>query len=201
MIIGLTGGYCAGKNAVAAMLEARGWVNVEVDAMGHRALEETLPLVCGLLGPGARKPDGGPDRRAIGAMVFADPALMARYEAIVHPVMNRLTDEAIEAGLAATRNGRGGVFVNAALLYRLPQAERCAFIIELRASTFARLARGMRRDRLSPAAILARLRAQRPLWEAGAAWADRRLVLRNDGGRARLERALVRLLSGRGIDP
>jgi hypothetical protein len=51
LILGLTGGYCAGKNEVAAILGSLGWTCVDVDAMGHRALEYCLPEVVKLLGP------------------------------------------------------------------------------------------------------------------------------------------------------
>jgi len=191
LIAGLTGGYCSGKSAAASMLERRGWVNIEVDAMGHRALEACIGEVEALLGPGARRPDGSPDRRAIGARVFADPALMLRYEAIVHPVMNRLTDEAI-----AEVEGEppGLALVNAALLYRLPQAARCAFILELRSCLPLRVLRGMRRDGLPACAALARIVAQRPLREAGKAFVDRTRVVRNDGSPRSLERSLERAL-------
>jgi len=37
-IIGLTGGYCAGKNEVARILEKYGWEVADVDKLGHAAL-------------------------------------------------------------------------------------------------------------------------------------------------------------------
>jgi len=39
LILGLTGGYCTGKSTAAAILEADGWKVVNVDLLGHRALE------------------------------------------------------------------------------------------------------------------------------------------------------------------
>lgn len=196
MIVGLTGGYCAGKNAVADLLTARGWVNIEVDAMGHRALGLCLDEVCALLGPAARGADGLPDRRAIGSLVFADASLMLRYEAIVHPVMNRLTDEAIDR---AIRSGGRKALVNAALLYRLPQATRCSLILETRAPALARVLRGMRRDGLSPAAALARIRSQRPLWALRKRVIGRVRYLRNDGSLAALEKRLAAAFAAEGI--
>ena len=115
MILGLTGGYCAGKSTAAAILKDEGWTIIDVDALGHRALELSASAVADILGPQVLGPDGRPDRRAIGAIVFADPRLLERYEAVVHPAMNALVAEAVAgAGERAC--------VDAALLYRLPVA-------------------------------------------------------------------------------
>jgi dephospho-CoA kinase len=39
MIIGLTGKYCAGKNYIAVLLEARGLPVLDVDKLGYQTLE------------------------------------------------------------------------------------------------------------------------------------------------------------------
>lgn len=214
MILGLTGGYCSGKNAVAAMLSVRGWLCIDVDALGHRALEETAEAVVKLLGPGvvADPSLGAPaasvgidsprtegqaamsrfrlDRKKIGAAVFADPALLKRYEAIVHPAMLRLLDEAIDV---AGPQPAARVCINAAILYRLPQLARCDAVAEIRASVVTRLIRGRLRDGLSAGLVLDRIRRQKPLWKAGASYRGERIIIRNDGGLAALERRVDRL--------
>lgn len=215
MILGLTGGYCSGKNAAAAMLTARGWLCIDVDALGHRALEESAEAVVDLLGPGviadprpgvmeASFGGGGPrtagaapsgsrarlDRKKIGAAVFADPALLKRYEAIVHPAMLRLLDEAIDV---AGPQPAARVCINAAILYRLPQLARCDAVAEIRASVVTRLIRGRLRDGLSAGLVLDRIRRQKPLWKAGASYRGERIIIRNDGGLAALERRVDRL--------
>ncbi len=195
MLLGLTGGYCAGKNTAARLLADRGWSCCDVDVLGHAALERSLPEVEELLGPGVRKPDGSPDRREIGRLVFSDPALLARYEAIVHPALFDLVDGAVRD--AGDRN----LCLNAAILYKLPQAARCAAILEVRAPLLVRIRRGRARDGLSPGAILDRIRRQKPLWERRGEYPGPVLVLRNPGSEAalarRLDAALVRLGLGR----
>lgn len=187
MILGLTGGYCSGKSTVAAMLRGRGWTIIDVDALGHRALEQSIDSVTLLLGAMARKDDGSPDRRAIGARVFADPALLARYEAIVHPVMNGLVD-------AAIRDSGNRACIDAAILYRLPAAAACDGIIEVRSSLVARIRRGIARDGLGPCAILRRIVAQRPLRAAGRRWAGKTVRLANHGSPESLDAAIDRAL-------
>ncbi|HOZ72401.1 MAG TPA: dephospho-CoA kinase [Spirochaetales bacterium] len=186
MILGLTGGYCAGKSSAAAALHEAGWTVIDVDALGHAALERSAPEVARLLGPGALKADGAPDRRAIGAMVFADPVLLARYEAIVHPAMNALVEEAVSrAGPRAC--------VDAAILYRLPIVAACDTIIEARAPLALRLIRGRARDGLGALAMLGRIRSQRPLRDAGKAWKGKTVVVWNALGEDGFKRRVVGL--------
>ncbi len=199
MILGLTGGYCAGKNAAASLLEERGWTCIDLDKLGHKALAAKAAQVEALLGPSVRKADGSMDRKAIGALVFADPGLLARYEAIVRPAMLLLLDEALAAGKAAfAAEGRAGeelLCINAAILYRLPHARSCAAIVELRAPLPIRLARSKERDGLGIAEALKRICSQRPLWLAGRAFAKRRFVLSNTGAMGALGEKLDGILA------
>ncbi|MDA8411300.1 MAG: dephospho-CoA kinase, partial [Treponema sp.] len=94
ILIGLTGGYCAGKNTVAEMLERRGWTSIDVDRLGHQALEIARDEVVGRFdaetrerfGRGLIDAEGRLDRKLLGAIVFSDPRKLAAHEAIIHPV-------------------------------------------------------------------------------------------------------------------
>jgi dephospho-CoA kinase len=87
-VLGLTGSIGMGKSAVAAMLRDAGVPVFDADAQVHRlqgpggallpAIEAAFP---GVTGP------QGVDRGALGALVFGDPAALARLEAIVHPAV------------------------------------------------------------------------------------------------------------------
>lgn len=183
MILGLTGGYCSGKSSAAAVLLNAGWTVIDVDALGHTALERSASAVAALLGPSALKADGNPDRRAIGAMVFRNKELLERYEAIVHPAMNALVMEAVSA--AGDR-----VCVDAALLYRLPIADSCDAIIEVRSPLVVRMFRGRYRDGLGMRAILARIARQKPLWVAGQAYRAKTVIVHNAGSSRRFHDAV-----------
>ncbi|HOX18610.1 MAG TPA: dephospho-CoA kinase [Spirochaetales bacterium] len=195
ILLGLTGGWAAGKNAAAALLEERGWRTVDVDRLGHAALESKAAEVAALLGPGVLDAAGRPLRKAIGALVFADPALLARYEALVHPAMNALVD----AEIAYAERDGVPLCLNAAVLYRMPHAASCDAIVEVRAPLFIRLRRGMRRDGLSLGAAFARVRSQAPLLALGRRYAAKRRILLNSAGLAALERALDALLARLGL--
>jgi dephospho-CoA kinase len=203
MVIGLTGGYCAGKNEAAALLEKAGWACVDVDKLGHEAVELARDAIVDRFGPGIVGPDGKLDRRAIARIVFADPAALADQEAIVHPVANRLVGERLAAALAAAAGGREPrVCVNAALLHKAEAFAACEAILEVRAPFPLRALRGARRDGTSLAAALRRITRQRgfraALRAAAGALAQgsrpRILALRNWGGRAALARAVARAL-------
>jgi dephospho-CoA kinase len=83
LIVGLTGGIGAGKSTVARLLSAKGATVIDVDQLGHVVLQ-----------PGGTAHDavldafGTVDRRELGAIVFADPAALARLTAISHPAIN-----------------------------------------------------------------------------------------------------------------
>lgn len=179
-MLGLTGGYCAGKSEAATILSGLGWACIDVDALGHRALEYSLYEVVRLLGPVALRPDGSPDRRAIGHLVFSDKTLLEQFEALVHPAMFALTDAAIAA---AGGEQKGRICLNAAILYRMPQVKRCQSIMEVRAPLVTRIHRGRARDGLTTLQIVKRIRSQRSLWQAGKTYAAKIIPVRNDGNR------------------
>ncbi|MGA2547553.1 MAG: dephospho-CoA kinase [Rectinemataceae bacterium] len=199
MILGLTGGYCAGKNAVAGILEKQGWTCIDVDALGHEAVELARDAIVGRFGPSVLGPDGRVDRKAIARIVFADPAALADQEAIIHPIAIRLLDERIasaeaEAG-AAGREPR--VCVHAALLYRAPQAKRCDAIIEVRAFLLTRIRRARARDGLGLRRALERVMRQRSFWSLRGASGRSVIFLWNSGGLDALESAVNRALATR----
>ena len=162
MIIGLTGKYCAGKNYVAALLEARGLPVIDVDKLGYQALELEKEVIFAQFGADLRKTDGSLDRRLLGQRVFGAPEKLAALEAIVHPVANRLTDEWAAAQLAVKNPAQNGhCVINAALLHRSSVFHRLDRIILVTAPFFTRIIRARRRDKLPLREILTRFASQK----------------------------------------
>jgi len=186
-IIGLTGGYCTGKNEAASSLETMGFSIIDVDKLGHVALERSAAKLAEVFGPSILKADGSVDRRALGAMVFSSPARLALHESIVHPPMLELLDQAIAAG--------DRVCINAALLYRFPQKERCTLILEVRAPLCERIRRGRERDGLGVRDILTRIASQRYLWRMRPEVHPPVLFLDNGGDLDALKRDIGRILA------
>jgi len=158
MLIGLTGTYCSGKNYVAALLEKRGLPVLDVDKLGYQTLEAEKESIFAQFGPDLKRADGSLDRRLLGKRTFGKPEKLASLEAIVHPTVNRLTDEWI----AAREKAGDGVFViNAALLHKSTVFNRLDRIILVTAPFFTRLLRAKQRDKLSLLEIMRRFSSQK----------------------------------------
>jgi len=154
MLIGITGKYCAGKNYAAALLEKRGLPVLDVDKIGYQVLEAEKEAIFARFGSDLKRQDGALNRRLLGQRTFGEPEKLAALEAIVHPPVNRLTDEWIAARA-------GTCVINAALLHKSSAFNRLDRIIIVTSPFFVRLLRARRRDRLSWTEILRRFASQK----------------------------------------
>jgi len=105
--IGLTGGIAAGKSVVATRLAELGAVVIDSDKLAREAVRPGsvgLDEVVSAFGAQVLADDGTIDRAVLGRIVFADPAALARLNAIVHPIVRRLAAER-EAAAGAARAG------------------------------------------------------------------------------------------------
>jgi dephospho-CoA kinase len=115
-VVGLTGGIGSGKSTVARMLAELGATVVDADKIGHEVYRpgaEAYAAVVDAFGRGIVAPDGTVDRRALGAIVFADPGALARLNALVHPAIGREILRRIETARAA---GDAPIVVEAAIM-------------------------------------------------------------------------------------
>jgi dephospho-CoA kinase len=153
-IIGLTGPYCAGKNHVARLLEDRGLSVLDLDRLGHRAIEEEKAAILDRFGPAVLDGKGAVDRRRLGERVFGRPEELRALEAIVHPAVDRMAGEWMGSR-------RGPWVLNAAVLHRSAYFSRLRCLILVEAPVLTRLLRARKRDRLSWAGLLKRFASQR----------------------------------------
>ena len=89
-VIGLTGSIGMGKSRIAAMFRHLGIPTFDADAEVRRLQGprgKALPAIEAAF-PGTTGPQGL-DRAKLGAAVFADPAALARLDAIIHPMVAR----------------------------------------------------------------------------------------------------------------
>lgn len=153
-LIGLTGQYCAGKNHVASILEARGIPVLDVDKLGHLALEQEKAAITARFGTDILNSEGKIDRKALGTRVFGNPGDLADLEAIVHPRANQLT----EAWIASRTEP--ALAINAALLHRSAAFQKLTCIIIVQAGLLTRLIRAKKRDKLPLFELLKRFKSQ-----------------------------------------
>jgi dephospho-CoA kinase len=86
--VGLTGGIGSGKSEVSRRLAAQGAVIIDADAIAREVVAagtDGLAEVVEAFGPEILRADGELDRPRLGDIVFADPALRGKLNAIVHP--------------------------------------------------------------------------------------------------------------------
>lgn len=98
--VGLTGGIGAGKSAVAQRLASYGAVVIDADQVARQVVAPGTPglaQVVAEFGEGVLGPDGSLDRERLGELVFADAALRAKLNAIVHPLVGARMRELEEA--------------------------------------------------------------------------------------------------------
>jgi len=198
LVIGLTGPMCAGKNRAAEILEKRGFAVVDADRVAHQALIDVQDAVIAAFADTARRQgltllsaDATVNRRALGSLLFSDPALLARHEAIIYPRINELLDAFIDAHRSQ------GVVINAPLLHKSPVLARCSFVIFIDAWAPVRFYRALERDKLPLKQIFARFSAQKHLF---AQYCEKNVDIQkvyNRGSIRALERKLVTLLASR----
>jgi dephospho-CoA kinase len=98
--VGLTGGIGAGKSEVSRRLQSYGAIVIDADHVAREVVAPGTPGLADLVatfGDAVLAPDGSLDRKRLGEMVFADAALRAKLNAIVHPLVGRRMQELEQA--------------------------------------------------------------------------------------------------------
>jgi dephospho-CoA kinase len=115
--VGLTGGIASGKSAVAAMMRELGCYVLDADRMAHRLIEPGQPAYDAVVREFGREildDQGRIVRPRLADIVFADPARLARLNALVHPHV--LANLDVELDWLARSDPQGVAVVEAALL-------------------------------------------------------------------------------------
>ncbi len=102
--IGLTGGIGSGKSTVAQRLVALGAHLVDTDAIARALTQpggQAMPALAAAFGPEALTAEGALNRDHMRRLAFADTAVKARLEAILHPLIGQEAQH--QAAQAAAR--------------------------------------------------------------------------------------------------
>lgn len=95
-IVGLTGGIGSGKSAVADLFSTHGVAVVDTDAIAHEltgAQGAAMPEIAARFGDRVVGPDGALNRIVMRQLVFSDPSVKSRLEAILHPLIRRESEQ------------------------------------------------------------------------------------------------------------
>ena len=174
--IGITGGMGSGKSIVAALLTVYGIPVYDADSESKRLLLTSPTIRRGLtdlLGADIYSPDGTTLRRArMASLIFADPNLLARVNAIIHPEVGRDFDT------WRARLTTSVCAMESAILFESGFDRRANLRLMVYAPEAIRLQRVMARDNATEAAARQRIQRQWPD-ERKIALSD--AVITNDG--------------------
>ena len=159
-VVGLTGSIGMGKSAAAAILGRLGVPVYDADAAVHALYAKGGAAV----GPvGAAFPgtvvDGAIDRAALSRLLVADPAGIARLEAIVHPLA-RARQRRFLAGAALAR--RPLVVLDIPLLFETGGDRHCDGVMVVSAPEFLQRQRVLARPGMTAAKFALILARQMP---------------------------------------
>ena len=155
--LALTGGIACGKSLTGQIMAKTGIPVCEADQIGHSVLNEDESVRAAVIqefGASALAPDGTIDRAALGRMVFADPARLAKLNAMTHPAIMRRIDSWIQ-----TQSPAGCVAVVIPLLYDIGAEKGWDAVVCVAAPEADQLRRLAGRG-LSPVEAQARIAAQ-----------------------------------------
>ena len=175
MIIGITGGIGSGKSVIAKQLREMGYAVYDTDSEAKRLIVEDSAVrkqIEEVFGKEVYA-DGVYQTHLVAQRVFANKALLATLNAIVHP--------AVKADIQRWAKEQAGhntlCFVECAILYSSGIAALCDKVVAVTAPEAIRIERTIARDHTTIEKVRARIQAQDK--ERDVEQAD--LVVNNDG--------------------
>lgn len=188
-VVGLTGGIGSGKSLAAEYFADLGALVIDADQLARAAIERGsrgFDEVVAMFGDSILK-NGDIDRRALGELVFGDPAKKAALEAIIHPWVRSEFEAAV-----LSLSGNQTLVYEIPLLFETGGADRFDIVITVEADMDKRIER-LREKGLHPSEIQARIAAQASR-EERISIAD--YVIENNGSRDDLLRQVENIWDG-----
>ena len=154
MILGITGGSGSGKTTLLRLVQEKGGIVLDCDAIYHVQLKTNTALLRAIEDrfPGTVK-NGELDRKALGAIVFSDESALRDLNRITHGAVKEKVRQVLSRnpGLAA---------IDAIGLFEGGLAELCDVTVAVTAPVEARVQRLMARDGISESYARMRVKAQ-----------------------------------------
>lgn len=181
----------AGKNLASEILSEKGFACVDADVLTHAAVENEKDKILGEFSSLAEEKkisllteDGKINRRSLGSLIFADPALVKKQEDIVYPEVSRLFEDFIRENMGKS------IVINATLLYKVPVMEKVDSVLFVDAPLIKRFIRAKKRDGMCAKDIIRRFKNQEKLFAKYKKSNADTVRVWNVGSRASLERKI-----------
>lgn len=174
-MLGVTGNIASGKSTVTAELARLGAAVFDADTIYHELIAPGQPLLGRIrdrFGDEVINPDGSLNRRALGGIVFADPAALAALDRLTHPAVMAETDRRVAAATTPV------AVIDAVKLIESGHAGGCDQVWLVTARPDQQVTRLRERNKLSKDEAERRVAAQPPLAAKGRR-AD--VVIENSG--------------------
>ena len=162
LLVGLTGNIGSGKSTVDQLLSERGATIIDADVLSRRAVEIETPAYRAIVerwGTSILGPDGMLDRGALRRIVFSDPAELEQLNTLVHPEVERMRAELVEA---ARLRGDKLVVCDVPLLFERKMTDQFDRIVLIDAPRPVRLERLVRERGLRETEAMDMIVAQMP---------------------------------------
>jgi dephospho-CoA kinase len=164
ILVGLTGSVATGKSTVAKMLKQYGAVVIDADQLARDVVKPGKPAwraIVTLFGKTVLNPDRSLDRQALGSIVFRNRTKRRQLERIIHPRVARKQQRLVRR--IAKRKPHAVIIYEVPLLFEAGVDRRVDEIIVVTADRETQIVRLTKRNNLSRAEALRRIRSQMPL--------------------------------------
>ena len=164
ILVGLTGGIATGKSTIAKMFKRCGAVVIDADELAREVVKPGKPAwreIVKTFGKTVLNPDRTLNRHALGAIVFGNRTKLRQLERMIHPRVAR--EQARLTRQAARKDPNAVVIYDVPLLFEAGIDKRVDTIIVVSTDRETQIARLKKRNGLTRAEAVRRIRSQMPL--------------------------------------
>ena len=187
LVLGITGGFGSGKTTVAKCFRSFGAYLIDADKIARDLLVPgtgAYRKILAVFGASIIRKDKSIDRRKLARIIFGNDKLLKKLNRIIHPKVIFRIHQDIKAH-------QGIIAIDAPLLFETGLFRKADFIIVVNAGRRKQIARLAKKRHFSREDILARIRAQMPLYKK-AKQAD--IIIDNSGTVAQTKRQVKQLI-------
>ncbi len=191
VVAGLTGGIATGKSTVSKILETAGAIIIDADQLARDVVRKGLPAwhkIVNHFGRDVLQPNGEINRSYLGEIIFHNPDKKEILNRIVHPYVKK--EQAMRLKIIKQNRSDSVVILDVPLLIEVGWDKGLSEVIVVYVPEHIQLERLMKRDKLSEAEALSRIRSQMPIEEKKARAS---IVIDNSGTKVNTRKSTLKV--------